>query len=340
MPDSAYANSPYTKPARYLTFTQQVSNMAMPPQHRTSYHSGKATLPPINVAGAYMFPVVPYNGSFIVKHPKNIAYFDKTGAIVPSLSAVSADITLFGMFDLSDIEQIAYVYLTISTSNIASVRVVKAKLDGSGGSNSVLFTKQLPAYGYTEANSFFLINGIEWVSAEKIQIVLIVNRQKGAVNEKRELRFSSVGEIQDSPIMDAYGTTLESDVLLTYRSAIDGGIGVYTSSIRRASEVDSNGALCVIHGGMYQDVIYPNTIGVPVPTPQPSLNPVQHIIPVTKDTVAISTSVCKDGSAGASSPHQRVFDRVHFDAWLQTCAINGGSMFVNTLYGQMNPALN
>jgi len=337
---SVYLNSPYTKSARYLTFTQQIGESIMPPQHKTYHHSGSPTTPPISAPGAYMFPVVPYNGAVMVKHPKNITYFNRTGAIVPSLSVVSTDITLFGMFDLSDISHIAYVYATISSANVISVRAVKSALDGTAGSDVVLFTKQLPAYGYTEGNTFFMINGIEWLNPDRVQIVLIVNRQNGAMNEKRELRFSKNGDVVDSPIMDSFGNILTSSILLTYRSAIDGTDGIYTSSIRRASEADSNGALSVAFGGMYSDIIYPNTIGVPVPTLSPSINPVQHIVPVTLDTVAVSTCVGQDGSPGASAPHQRVFDRVHFDAWLKTCAINGGSMYVNQLYGLPNPAFN
>ncbi len=319
-------------------YKANTARVISPPDKLPMLHSGTAISSPVQETGSYVFGVPPFDGSFIVKGRKTIYYYDKEGTLIPPASVMANAaytdtffISFFGAYK----NGIKYYYGQFN-GNILKVFSLECNLDTGVSVIKEVGSWDIPNNPITSLSSHIFAWNMGSKTDNRMMFNLLANTTVNGKPSKRVYEFK-VGstEVKDVLLSGVNGSHMYDINLMYMTSAHSVQSTIYASSVRRASESDSSGAVSVFYGGMYLDIIFPNFYGIPIPTLDPDTNPYQKIIPVTQDIMCISTSISGDGTVlGSSSPNQRIFSRTSWDEWLRHCCINGGTIYESEWHGK------
>ncbi len=297
-------------------------NAMIPPPKALTLNPGAALTSPLLDAHAIVFAAPPFKGEFVAKSQKKLYYYDKNGAVVPSLTVTSAtkDVFFMGFLDNDAVR------LCTGVVDLATKQLI-VELRTPGAAVRVLRTLQLPTdYVYSSLDTTITLTGVNLNVAPHVSFIVLVNKATNGDLVNKMLRVAS-----DSDTVEEVDIGTGSQfpwLLVSYcTQCTDVKRAVFTGAAHRVSSADTLGSISIVSGGNFFEVMYPTTY-LPTPSLAAALNPYQMIVPVTSDVITFSTSVSGDGATlGGSLPTQRMFSRNHYDAWLRDIALNKGSLY-------------
>jgi len=297
-------------------------NAMIPPPKALPLNPGAALTSPLLDAHAIVFAAPPFKGEFVAKSQRKIYYYDKRGTVIPSLNVTSSskDVFFMGFLDNDSVRLCTGVVDPVTKQLVIELR-------SPGVGVRVLRTVQLPVeYAYSSVDTTITLTGVYLNRAPHVSFIVLVNKADNGGVINKMLRVSLASDVVE--VVDIDTNSQYSWLLVRYcTQCTDVRHAVFTGAAHRVSSVDTLGAISIVSGSNFYEVMYPTTY-LPTPALPASMNPYQLIIPVTSDVVTFSSSVSENGaSLGGSLPTQRIFSRSHFDAWLRDISLNKGSLY-------------
>jgi len=297
-------------------------NAMIPPPKALSLNPGAALTSPLLDAHAMVFAAPPFKGEFVAKSQRKIYYYDNRGTVVPSLNvtSLSKDVFFMGFLD-SDSVRLCTGVVDPGT------KVLTVELRVPGEPVKVLRTVQLPTeFAYSSLDTTIELTGAYLAKAPHVSFIVLVNKAANGSAVNKLLRVTTMSDVVE---IVNIGTDSQYPWLLVNfcTQNTDTNRAVFTGPVHRVSSADTLGAISIVSGNNFYEVMYPTTY-LPTPALPASMNPYQLIIPVTSDVVTFSSAVSENGATlGGSLPTQRMFSRNHFDAWLRDVSLNKGNLY-------------
>ena len=297
-------------------------NAMIPPPKSLPLNPGATLTSPLLDAHAMVFAAPPFKGEFVAKSQRKIYYYDNHGTVVPSLSvtSLSKDVFFMGFLDSDSVRLCTGVVDPVT-------KQLTIELRAPGVGVRMLRTVQLPVeYAYSSVDTTIMLTGVYLNKAPHVSFIVLANKADNGSVINKMLRVSLTSDAVE--VVDIGANSQYSWLLVRYcTQCTDGRHAVFTGAAHRVSSADTLGAISIVSGSNFYEVMYPTTY-LPTPALPASMNPYQLIIPVTSDVVTFSSSVSENGaSLGGSLPTQRMFSRNHFDAWLRDVSLNKGNLY-------------
>ena len=294
----------------------------IPPPKALPLNPGAALTSPLLDAHAVVFAAPPFKGEFVAKSQQKLYYYDNRGTIVPSMNVTSTtkDVFFMGFLDNDSVRMCTGLVDPVT-------KILTIELRSPGVAARVLRTIQLPAkYAYSSLDTTISLTGVNLNVAPYVSFIVLVNTATNGDLVNAMLRVPLASDVIED--IDVGTESQYPWLLVSYCTQCnDVRRAVFTGAAHRVSSADTLGAFSIVCGGNFYEVMYPTTY-LPTPSLSAAVNPYQLIVPVTSDVVTFSTSVSEDGATlGGSLPSQRMFSRIHFDAWLRDIALNKGSLY-------------